>query len=95
MLGAFDTQIVIERGLEESMNGPIVQLLRGMIRDSEKNIHQVQDFVQSLPTNSPLRHKLRNIQHSELLRVHMLQAALTEASEPEEGYPSNPRSRTA
>lgn len=72
------------------MNGPIVQLLQGMIHDSEKNIHEVQDFVQWLPAHSPLRHKLRNIQHAELLRVHKLQAALIEAGGPEGGYPSPP-----
>lgn len=77
------------------MNSPIVQLLQGMIHDSEKTIHEVQDFVQSLPANSLLRHKLRNIQHSELLRVQMLQSALIEAGGPEEGYPSSPRSRNA
>ena len=77
------------------MNGPIVQLLQGMIHDSEKNIHEVQNFVQSLPTYNPLRHTLRNIQHSELLRIHMLRAALIEAGGPEEGHPSDSRSRTA
>jgi hypothetical protein len=77
------------------MNGPIVQLLQGMIHDSEKNIREVQDFVQSLPAYSPLRHTLRNIQHSELLRVQMLQAAVIEAGGPAEGYPSNISSRSA
>lgn len=76
------------------MNSPIVQLLQGMVHDSQKNLHDLQDFVQSLPAYSPMRHKLRNIQHSELLRVQMLQTALKEAGGPEE-YPSNSRNRTA
>jgi len=73
----------------------IVQFLQDMIHDSEKNLHEVQNFVQSLPVNSPVRHRLRNIQHSELLRIRMLQAAVIEAGGPEEGYPPNTRSRTA
>ena len=66
------------------MNSPIVQLLQGMIHHAERNLHEVQDFVQSLPANSPLRHKLRNIQHSELLRLQMLPNALTEAGGPDQ-----------
>ena len=63
------------------MIGPVVQLLRGMIDDSERDFHRIQNIIQSLPSNSHLRHTLRDVQHAELLRLNMLRTALTEVAE--------------
>jgi hypothetical protein len=64
------------------MNGPIVQLLQGMIHGSERNLHRIQDVVQSLPPDTHVHHTLRNLQHSEFLRLNMLRTALAEVTEP-------------
>ena len=64
------------------MTAPIVQLLQGMIRAGEQSLHQIQDLVQSLPANSHLRHTLRNLQHSELLRLDMLHQIAAEMTKP-------------
>lgn len=64
------------------MSRPIVQLLQGMIHDSERSLHQIQDVVQSLGTKSNLRHTLRNLQHSELLRIELLRSVMAQLTEP-------------
>lgn len=63
------------------MTAPIVQLLQGMIRNSEDDFHRIQDVVQSLPSDSHLRHTLRNLLHSELLRLNMLHSVLKEVAD--------------
>ena len=63
------------------MSHPIVQLLQGMIHDSERSFHQIQDALQSLGANSNLRHTLRNLQHSELLRLELLRSVMAQVSE--------------
>ena len=64
----------------KAMTGPIVQLLQGMIHNSESDFHRIQDFVHSLPPNNHLHHALRNLQHSELLRLNMLRTVLAEVT---------------
>ena len=67
--------------LREFMNGPIVQLLQGMIHGAESELRRIQDVVQSLPPDTHVHHTLRNLQHSEL-RLNMLRTALAEVTEP-------------
>ena len=55
-----------------------------MIHHSERDFHSIQEIIQSLPPDSHLRHALRNLQHSELLRLNMLRSALAEVTEPPE-----------
>lgn len=59
------------------MNGPII--LQGIIHDSERDFHCIQDIVQSLPPDTHLHHTLRNVQHSELLRMNMLRTSVATA----------------